>query len=116
MSDDPTLQSPYRPAVKSADERKLCRLTDLLERALAVLRGELASMVECCCELAWDGMDHVPVAGTASPESVPVIAELALLIIEIEAEIGRPADHPEPQWLDDLLDGKWGLIWPVAAR
>ncbi|ADZ70096.1 hypothetical protein [Polymorphum gilvum] len=95
---------------KSADERKLRRLTDLLDRALFELRGELVSMVETACELAWDGMDHVPVPGTACPVSVPGIAARALLIIEIEAEIGRPAEHPEPQWLDDLLDGKWGLI------
>lgn len=81
----------------------------LLERALFDLRGELASMVEAACELAWDGMDHVPVPGTASQETVPAIADRVLLIREIEAEIGRPAEHPEPQWLDGLLDGKWVL-------
>ncbi|SOC26969.1 hypothetical protein [Stappia indica] len=109
MSDYQTHPSPYRPTVKSADERKLCRLTGLLERSLADLRGELASMVEATCELAWDGMDHTPVPGTAAIETGSVIADRVLLIREIEAEIGRPAEHPEPQWLDDLLDGKWGL-------
>lgn len=85
------------------------RLENLFERALAEFRGELASMVETACNLTWDGMDHVPVPGTASPETVPAIADRVQLIREIEAEIGRPFDHPEPQWLDDLLDGKWGV-------
>jgi hypothetical protein len=109
MSDYDTRRSPYRPAVKSADERKLCRITSLLKRALTDLRGELVSMVETTCEIAWDGMEHAPVPGTASPETVPAIADRVLLIREIEAEVRRPAEHPEPQWLDDLLDGKWVL-------
>lgn len=97
----------FRP--RSDKNTSFSRPEDLLKRALADLRGELTSMVECCCELAWDGMDHVPVPGTASPETIPAIADRVLLIREIEAEIRRPAEHPEPQWLDDLIDGKWGL-------
>jgi hypothetical protein len=88
------------------------RPEDLLERALVELRATLAGYVETSC-----GVDAElrPVPGSCEAECVAPIEQLLGLVRDIEAMIGTPADlgwTPDmagPEWLTDLVAGKWGL-------
>lgn len=83
---------------------------ELLERSLATLRDLLRSDIECAFLMEGARVeDSKPVPGSGDVESLRLIVPVLDLVRDIEAAIGRPVEHPEPQWLDDLLDGKWGL-------
>ncbi|MBA5777452.1 hypothetical protein H2509_13420 [Stappia sp. F7233] len=82
----------------------------LLERALAELRHTLRSDVECACELERDWANEIiPVPGTCDEMMADLCERQLNLVRDIQAEIGGFAEHPEPQWLDDLIDGRWSL-------
>jgi hypothetical protein len=112
MSEYDISRSPYLhlPNEQSADERKLRRFRRLLERALHELREVLRSDVEAACDLDGTVPFRMPRPGTCELSWLEPITRMLTLVRDIEAEIGRPFDHPEPQWLDDLLDGKWELV------
>ncbi|QPC44494.1 hypothetical protein HW532_18405 [Kaustia mangrovi] len=83
---------------------------ELIDRALEVIRGELEAMVEVICELRQDEHGQiVPVPGSATPDEARHGESLLQLVRDMEAVSGRFAEHQNPQWLDDLVDGKWSL-------
>lgn len=84
--------------------------THLLERSLMMLRDVLRSDVECGFVMVENGLgDVVPEPGTGDPATLNLINPELCLVRDLERKIGRPVDHPEPQWLDDLIDGKWSI-------
>lgn len=89
---------------------RLALVEDLLSRSLERLRADLASLVETSCNLDWnEAGEIVPRPGSCGIVAKEDIEQRLALVREIEAAIGRFAEHPEPQWLDDLIDGKWSL-------
>ena len=89
-----------------------CATTFLLERALVELRATLAGYVEVSCGA---DADLRPLPGSCEAECVAPIEQLLSLVRDIEAEIGTPADLSwtrelvGPEWLTDLVAGKWRL-------
>ena len=99
-----------RTAIKGAtdhDKRGADAIADVLERSLAEHRWNLAEIIESCSELEEVDGAHVPRAGTLHREAASAVSRMTALVRDLEAIVGRPVQHHEPQWLDDLLDGKW---------
>ena len=89
---------------------RLAKVEDLLCRSLEWLCDDLEQNVECASSLVQSATGELlPVPGTCDDGAAAYCAELMSLITEIEDTIGRPYDHANPQWLDDLLDGEWSL-------
>lgn len=89
---------------------RLALVEDLLSRSLEQLRADLTGFVETGCNLDHDAAGQiVPRPGSCDPDCMEEIEERLGLVREIEAAIGRFAEHPQPQWLDDLVDGRWSL-------
>ena len=84
--------------------------TELLEESLEYLREQLQGDVECLCILRHVDGDIVPEPASIDPDDAPEVERLLDLVRRIEGAVGRPAEHANPQWLDDLIDGKWGLL------
>jgi hypothetical protein len=92
------------------------RPEDLLERALVQLREVLRSDVETACDLEGTMPFRTPRPGTCELSWLEPITQMLTLVREIEAQIGTPAelnwapDLSGPQWLTDLVAGKWMLV------
>lgn len=89
---------------------RLAKNEDLLERAIEIVRDDLQGLVEghSSLRLAESG-EIFPEPGTFSAGMMPLCEAWLQLIRDAEAEIGRFEEHRSPQWLDDLVDGKWKL-------
>lgn len=107
-----------RPSARTVDEA-VGDHRALLERALVELRATLAGYVETSCGC---GEDLCPLPGSCEAECVASIEQLLALVRDIEAEIGTPADLfwtrelEGPEWLTDLVAGKWDLTCARADR
>ena len=85
-------------------------LTEVLEDILEHLRNELQVNVESACLPGRTATgDYYPKPGTCDEIQHPYVARPLDLVRRLEAEIGRFEDHENPQWLDDLIAGKWSL-------
>jgi|TARA_A100001391_G_scaffold50885_1_gene30975 hypothetical protein len=103
-------EATIRAAIKAANDPDRSgddAIVAVLERSLAEHRGNLSEIIESCSELDQADGDWVPRAGSLHHEAASAVTRLIALVRDLEAIAGRPVEHPEPQWLDDLLDGKW---------
>jgi hypothetical protein len=78
------------------------RLRKLVKRVLPVLREDLQTLCEC---EALGGVEAAHCGGPLrfEPEVVEGVLDLARMILEAEALVGR---QPGPDWLDAVIDGR----------
>ena len=78
------------------------RLCNLVQRVLPVLREDLQTLCEC---EALGGLKAAHGGGPLrfEPEVVEGVLDLAGMILEAEALVGR---EPGPHWLDAVIDGR----------
>jgi hypothetical protein len=78
------------------------RLRNLVQRVLPVLREDLLTLCEC---EALGGVAAAHGGGPLrfEPEVVEGVLDLAGMILEAEALVGR---EPGPDWLDAVIDGR----------
>ncbi|MBV6648097.1 MAG: hypothetical protein KI789_00090 [Hoeflea sp.] len=88
-----------------------CRIpAEVAERTLNILRGALEAAVEGIVVFKADAWEELlPVPGSAREADADAVVPILTVVQGFEAIVGRPVEHEAPQWLDDLIDGRWFL-------